>query len=61
MNIQKHMEAVFFTTLAIVGAGAIVIDRLPVARAAPAVPVANSIGTPGHMAVVIVHGKRPRL
>jgi hypothetical protein len=58
MNIQKHMEAIFFTTLAIVGAGSIVIDRLPVARATPAVPAANSIGTPGHMAVVIVRGKR---
>ena len=58
MNIQKHMEAIFITTLAIVGAGSIVIDRLPDARATPAVPVANSIGTPGHMAVVIVRAKR---
>jgi hypothetical protein len=58
MNIQKHMEAIFFTTLAIVGAGSIVIDRLPDARGTSAVPVADSIGTPGHMAVVIVRGKR---
>lgn len=58
MNIQKHMEAIFITTLAIVGAGSIVIDRLPDAQATPAVPVANNIGTPGHMAVIIVRGKR---
>jgi hypothetical protein len=58
MNIQKHMEAIFITTLAIVGAGSIVIDRLPDAQAKPAVPVANNIGTPGHMAVIIVRGKR---
>jgi hypothetical protein len=58
MNMQKHMEAIFITTLAIVGAGSIVIDRLPDARATPAVPAANPIGTPGHMAVVIVRGKR---
>ena len=60
MNIQKHMEAIFITTLAIVGAGSVVIDRLPDAQAATAaVPVANNIGTPGHMAVIIVRGKRP--
>ena len=58
MNIQKHMEAIFIATLAIAGAGSTVIDRLPDARATPAVPVANSIGTPGHMAVIIVRGKR---
>lgn len=58
MNIQKHMEAIFITALAIAGAGSIVIDRLPDARATPAVQVANSIGTPGHMAVIIVRGKR---
>ena len=58
MNVQKHMEAIFITTLAIVGAGSIVIDRLPDAQARPAVPVANNIGTPGHMAVIIVRGKR---
>jgi hypothetical protein len=59
MNVQKHMEAIFITTLAIVGAGSIVIDHLPDAVAKPAVPVANAIGTPGHMAVVIVRGQRP--
>ena len=58
MNVQKHMEAIFITTLAIVGAGSIVIDRLPDARTTPAAPSADSIGTPGHMAVVIVRGKR---
>jgi hypothetical protein len=58
MNIQKHMEAIFITTLAIVGAGAIVIDRLPDAQARPAVPVENAVGTPGHMAVVIVRAPR---
>jgi hypothetical protein len=60
MNIQKHMEAVFITTLAIVGAGSLVIDHLPDANAKPAAaaPVANPIGTPGHMAVVIVRGRK---
>lgn len=58
MNMQKHMEAIFITTLAIVGAGSIVIDRLPDAQAKPALPVANPVGTPGHMAVVIVRGRR---
>lgn len=60
MNVQKHMEAIFITTLAIVGAGSIVIDRLPDAQARPAGPVANNVGTPGHMAVIIVRGKRER-
>jgi hypothetical protein len=59
MNIQKHIDTIVFTTLTIVGAGSIAIDRLPDARATPAVPVANSIGTPAHMAVIIVRGKRP--
>lgn len=58
MNIQKHMEAIFITTLAIVGAGSLVIDRLPDAEAKPATPVANAIGTPGHMAVVIVRARK---
>jgi hypothetical protein len=62
MNIHKHMEAIFVTTLAIVGAGSFVIDRLPDAQAGTArlpLPVENNIGTPGHMAVVIVRGHRP--
>jgi len=59
MNFQKHIDTIVFTTLVIVGAGSIVIDRLPDARATPAVPVANSVGTPGHMAVIIVRGHRP--
>jgi hypothetical protein len=58
MNIQKHMEAIFITTLAVVGAGSLIIDRLPDAQARPAAPVANNIGTPGHMAVVIVRGHK---
>jgi hypothetical protein len=61
MNIQKHMEAIFITTLAVVGAGSLIIDRLPDAEAStarPAVPVENNIGTPGHMAVVIVRGHK---
>ena len=58
MNIQKHMEAIFITTLAVVGAGSLIIDRLPDAQARPAVPVANNIGTAGHMAVVIVRGHK---
>ena len=63
MNIQQHMEAIFVTTLAVVGAGSLVVDRLPDAEAStarPAVPVANHLGTPGHMAVVIVHGHKLR-
>ena len=62
MNIQKHMEAIFITTLAVVGAASLVIDRLPDAQARPAaapLPVENNVGTPGHMAVIIVHGHRP--
>ena len=61
MNIQKHMEAIFITTLAVVGAGSLIIDRLPDAQAStarPAVPVENNIGTPGHMAVVIVRARK---
>ena len=61
MNIHKHMEAIFVTTLAIVGAGSLVIDRLPDAQAStarPSVPVENNIGTPGHMAVVIVRARK---
>lgn len=61
MNIQKHMEAIFVTTLAVVGAGSVVIDRLPDAQATPVratLPVENLVGTPGHMAVIVVHGHR---
>jgi hypothetical protein len=61
MNIHKHMEAIFVTTLAVVGAGSLVIDRLPDAAAStarPAVPAENYIGTPGHMAVIVVRGHR---
>ena len=58
MNIQKHMEAIFITTLAVVGAGSFIIDRLPDAEARPALPAAQPIGTAGHMAVVIVRGHK---
>jgi hypothetical protein len=62
MNINKHMEVIFITTLAIVGAGSFVADRLPEAKAGPdvaALPVARNIGTPGRPAVVIVRASRP--
>jgi hypothetical protein len=60
MNISKHMEVIFVTTLAVVGAGSFLADRLPEARAqaGQAVPVARNIGTPGHPAVVIVRAAR---
>jgi hypothetical protein len=61
MNIHKHMEAIFVTTLAIVGAGSFVIDRLPDAQASVVpqpIPVENNIGTEGHMAVIVVRGHR---
>jgi hypothetical protein len=61
MNISKHMEVIFVTTLAIVGTGSFLADRLPEAEASqarPAVPVARNIGTPGHPAVVIVRASR---
>ena len=71
MNINKHMEAIFLTTLAIVGAGSFAVERLPDAaaqtqatmqtRAAAraALPAENNVGTPGHMAVIVVRGHRP--
>jgi hypothetical protein len=61
MNIHKHMEAIFVTTLAIVGAGSFVIDRLPDAQASVVrqpIPVENNVGTEGHMAVIVVRGRR---
>ena len=61
MNINKHMEVIFITTLAVVGTGSFLADRLPDAEASPvksAVPVARNIGTPGHPAVVIVRASR---
>jgi hypothetical protein len=62
MNMNKHMEVIFITTLAVVGAGSFVADRLPEATAstaAAALPAARNIGTPGHPAVVIVRAARP--
>ena len=58
MNVNKHMEAIFIATLAIAGAGSFLADRLPEAKAGPAVPAARNIGTPGHPAVVIVRAPR---
>jgi len=61
MNINKHMEVIFVTTLAIVGTGSFLADRVPEAKAGSAessVPVARNIGTPGHPAVVIVRASR---
>ena len=71
MNINKHMEAIFLTTLAVAGAGSFAIERLPDAAAETqaalqmraevraALPAENNIGTPGHMAVIVVRGHRP--
>ena len=61
MNINKHMEVIFITTLAVVGTGSFLTDRVPEAEAKPAgsaIPVARNIGTPGHPAVVIVRASR---
>lgn len=65
MNIHKHMEAIFVGALAIAGAATIAINSLPraearlAAQAAPALPAARNIATPGSMAVVIVRGHKP--
>ena len=58
MNINKHMEVIFVTTLAVVGTGSFLADRLPEAKAGPAAPAARNIGAPGHPAVVIVRAQR---
>lgn len=79
MNVNKHMEAIFLTTLAVVGAGSFAVERLPDAAAQTqaqmqmqmqtpaqtraamraALPAENNVGTPGHMAVIVVRGHRP--
>jgi hypothetical protein len=59
MNIHKHMEAIVVGTLAVIGIGAIAVELLPDAVAKPAVSVERLVATPGHMAVVVVHGHRP--
>jgi len=62
MNIHKHMEAIFVTTLAVIGIGALVIDGISEAEARPmtwTMPVERAIATPGSMAVVIVRAPRP--
>lgn len=59
MNIHKHMEAIVVGTLAIIGVGAIAVELLPEAVARPALPMERLVATPGHMAVVVVHGQRP--
>jgi hypothetical protein len=58
MNVNKHMEVIFVTTLAVAGAGSFLADRWKEAKADPAVPAARNIGTPGHPAVVIVRATR---
>jgi hypothetical protein len=58
MNIHKHMEAIFVATLAVIGVGTLVIDILPEAVARTAAPVAQSVATPGTMAVVIVRAHK---
>lgn len=60
MNIHKHMEAIFVTVLAAVGAGSFALDYLPEAKAKQAVPVARNIATPTSMAVVIIKAPRSR-
>ena len=61
MNVHKHMEAIFVTTLAVVGVGSFVLDSLPEAEARPA-PVARvverNLATPHSMAVVVVRGHK---
>jgi hypothetical protein len=62
MNIHKHMETIFVTTLAVIGVGAIVIDGISEAEARPltqTTPVERAIATPGSMAVVVVRAPRP--
>jgi DNA-directed RNA polymerase subunit H (RpoH/RPB5) len=56
MNIQKHMEAIFISVLAIIGLGTLTMENLPkeVARA----PIASNIGTPAGMAVVVIRAPR---
>ena len=61
MNIHKHMEAIFVTTLATLSAGSFALDSVPQAQARPAAraaPVAQNIATAGTMAVVIVRAPR---
>lgn len=60
MNIEKHMEAIFVATLAVLGAGALAFDSVPEAQAkpAPAPVVERAIATPGTMAVVVVRAPR---
>lgn len=75
MNVNKHMEAIFLATLAVVGAGSFAVERLPDAAAQPqaqmrttaplrpevraALPAENNVSTPDHMAVIVVRGHRP--
>jgi hypothetical protein len=58
MNIAKHMEAVFVAALVFAGSASFVADTLPAAQARTQTPVASSIGTASHMAVVVVSAKR---
>ncbi|MGZ5198487.1 MAG: hypothetical protein ACXWC4_01865 [Telluria sp.] len=58
MNIAKHMEAIFVAALAFAGSASFVAETLPEAQAHTQAPVASSIGTSSHMAVVVVSAKR---
>lgn len=60
MNIIKHMEAAFLIALGVAGvASATLAGSEPAQARVPAQAVVeNSIGTPGHMAVVKVSAKR---
>jgi hypothetical protein len=58
MNIAKHMEAIFVAALAFAGTASFVANTLPAAQAHSQAPVASSVGTASHMAVVVVSAKR---
>ncbi len=60
MNIQKNMELIFVSALAVVGLGSFVLDYLPSAQAQTVAPVARNIATPTTMAVVVIKGHRLR-
>lgn len=60
MNIQKNMEMVFVSALAVVGLGSYALDNLPEAVAKTPVPVERNIATPTSMAVVIIRAPRAR-
>ncbi|WP_395408158.1 hypothetical protein ACHMW6_16540 [Pseudoduganella sp. UC29_106] len=58
MNIQKHMELIFVSVLTILGVGTLAMENLPKAFAKAKPAVANDIGTPTNMAVVVIRAPR---